>query len=202
MIVRYISDLHLYDPALPYWEFDPQTRSDRILDNWNRTVQPSDLTFILGDIGYPEDITFRLISKLYGMKVLIRGNHDDVENWTTEQKKVFDSIHDYIFSNGVLLIHRPQDRALFSLNIDLDKPSDCYFHVPENSFKKPDWIVHGHLHTITAERVAGDYEQFVKDTHRLNCSADMIEFCPRTMLELAYYKEQAIATERKTNYGS
>lgn len=154
-----------------------------------------DLTFILGDIGPPVSKTFETIKLLNGKKILIRGNHDDVQTWREDERSVFDAIHDYVLSNGVLLIHRPEDRRLFSLDIDPKAPTDDFIIPKPEDKGAVKWVIHGHLHTIAAEKYAGDYKQFVRESNRYNCCVDFIDFAPRTVLELAYYKELAINTD-------
>ena len=200
-MVRYIADLHLYDPAITYWEASPETRVERIIENWKRTVSDEDLTFILGDIGMQSQITFDTMKSLTGRKILVRGNHDDVHSWTPEWKSIFEGIYDYVLSNGVLLIHRPQDRLMFNLDIDVP-PANNYFVPKPEHIGKAEWVIHGHLHTLQAEEVAGDYIQYVHEVNRYNCAADMIDFCPRNILELAYYKEQVINTRKGDDYGN
>ena len=197
MTVRYIADLHLYDPAVTYWEVDPETRVPRLIDNWNNIVLKDDVTFILGDIGPSITSTFDTLSELYGLKILVRGNHDDIENWSIQQRRVFDAIYDYILSNNVLLIHRPQDRLLFTSDMEPSQIDGCFINPLAFHKNKAKWVIHGHLHTVEAIKVAGDYKQYIREPNRYNCAADLIGLCPRTVQELAYYKDQVVSTEKE-----
>ena len=75
------SDLHLYHDR----EFVYKPRgfnsidemNEAILENWNKTVDNSDIVYILGDIMLNDnDKGMELFNKLNGIFYIIRGNHD------------------------------------------------------------------------------------------------------------------------------
>jgi len=48
-----------------------------IIENWNKTVKPDDLVFVLGDVSFhSKERTTEIITSLFGRKMLIYGNHD------------------------------------------------------------------------------------------------------------------------------
>ena len=48
-----------------------------ILQEWNKTVSPKDLTYILGDVSFGKSQeAAKWVNRLNGTKILIEGNHD------------------------------------------------------------------------------------------------------------------------------
>ena len=166
-IIRYIGDLHLYDPAVIRWCPDPTERITTLISNWNNTVGEDDVTFVLGDVGYNCLLTWETLKQLMGKKILILGNHDKPKEWSSMAFSVFSAIYPHLLSNGTLLIHKPQDRLRFT---------------------DYQWCIHAHLHNYEAEVMADDHKKYLIDTYRLNCAADMIDLCPQTAQGLIYKK--------------
>lgn len=82
-----------------------------IVENWNKTVTPSDKVYILGDFSWLNGHdTEEILRNLNGIKFLIKGNHD---RWSKDSscKRYFQGIYDYkmISDNGrkVVLSHYP-----------------------------------------------------------------------------------------------
>lgn len=134
-------------------------------------VAPEDLTFILGDVGINCAMTWQTIKSLNGHKILILGNHDLAQFWPDYAIKLFDAIYPYLLLDNTLLIHKPGDRV---------------------QFQGYSWVIHGHLHTREAEILVGDQKDYIQDTRRLNCAADMINLCPQTIQGLLYLKSEYI----------
>lgn len=56
---------------------DVQEMNETLIKNWNDTVNPDDIIFILGDIAFGGAATFEeIVPKLNGRKYLVLGNHD------------------------------------------------------------------------------------------------------------------------------
>lgn len=54
---------------------------NEIVRLWNARVKPDDTMYHLGDFAFgPIDLQKRILGKLNGIKILIRGNHDGSEN--------------------------------------------------------------------------------------------------------------------------
>lgn len=78
------SDLHLWDPmAQRLWrrpEANARAMSDRMLDEWERTVGADDLVLCLGDVAHPYGLADpKLAARLRaapGRRLLVLGNHD------------------------------------------------------------------------------------------------------------------------------
>ena len=69
-------------------------KDEKIIENWNTTVSPEDIVFILGDFG---DMDYWY--KLNGKKTLIKGNHDN--------PKYCDILYPIIYENFFILSHEP-----------------------------------------------------------------------------------------------
>jgi calcineurin-like phosphoesterase family protein len=82
-MIYFTSDLHLsvypsyskLNPGIEYRDYN----TDRIIENWNKTIRPEDVVYVLGDFGSfrsIEDVEETLAS-LNGKKHLIVGNNDN-----------------------------------------------------------------------------------------------------------------------------
>lgn len=65
---------------------DSVEMNETIISNWNRVVDKDDLIYHLGDFCFGgDDIFARLIGRLHGLIVFIKGNHDKVA-WKNRHK--------------------------------------------------------------------------------------------------------------------
>lgn len=87
----YISDLHLLHKNCIGFDERPfadlEEMHEAILANWNRKVTNSDTVYILGDAtlyGKKED-AIALVARMKGKKVLVRGNHDHIDDYRYQQ---------------------------------------------------------------------------------------------------------------------
>lgn len=83
----YISDLHfLHKNCI---QFDERPFSDieemqRVMvEKWNRKITNGDTVYILGDVSMrgKKDDLIALVATLKGKKILVKGNHDSVEDY-------------------------------------------------------------------------------------------------------------------------
>lgn len=80
--IWFTSDLHLYHKNIiklcnrPF--ADVEEMSNTLVENWNSVVKEDDLVFNLGDFCWSECsiVWSKLIDKLNGRQILIKGNHD------------------------------------------------------------------------------------------------------------------------------
>lgn len=101
------SDLHLDHANII--KYCPTTRghfksvdemNHSIITDWNNNVEPTDLTYILGDVAFAKvDRTVELLSKLNGKKILIVGNHDSHLLKHSKFVNCFESVHQYLEVN-------------------------------------------------------------------------------------------------------
>ena len=75
----FIADTHFGDDNIRRYEnrpYESVSEMDRaMIENWNKTVNENDEIYILGDFG-AEGYEREILSRLNGVKYLIKGNHD------------------------------------------------------------------------------------------------------------------------------
>lgn len=132
----FIADMHFGHTNIIKYCNRPFNSTDEmdniIIDNWNSTVKNNDVVWILGDISiYSRKRTSEILSKLNGIKKLIRGNHD---NFTDEFYRScgisFVSKYPVLLKKFFILSHAP---------IDIEDSSvvyNIYGHVHNN----PDFL--------------------------------------------------------------
>lgn len=123
--IYFIADTHFNEPEVfrmsgEYKNFYNCAAKDRsMVENWNKTVKPDDIVYILGDFGDPQ-----YAEKLNGKKYLIQGNHD-----IYGKSGFFEKEYDVpiLFKNFFILSHEPQYIP------DTNSPFACIFgHVHNN----------------------------------------------------------------------
>lgn len=78
-----------------------------MIDRWNSVVKPTDKIYHVGDVAFTNATGFdKVMSRLNGTKVLIKGNHDD---WFKPQKylEYFKDIRAYHVLDKIVLAHVP-----------------------------------------------------------------------------------------------
>lgn len=105
----FTSDTHFYHHGIitlckrPY--VDAEAMNEALVTNWNNTVKPDDVVFHLGDVIFSRNLD--IVAKLNGTKVLVHGNHDNVEKLTP----YFDAVMHYhemkIEGHKVVMFHYP-----------------------------------------------------------------------------------------------
>ena len=170
MQIRYIADLHLYDPTSINWRGTKYTSLDHaaqtILVNWNNVVNPDDITVIVGDIGKQCGKTIDILRALKGTKVLVMGNHD------------------YEWNFDVL-----KDRCdFYSVLESLKLPKGLIVHIPEVGHYAQT-IIHGHQHEYESSAMFRARASYEHDNYRYNCAADLNGMKPCTFNELVTNKE-------------
>jgi len=87
--------------------FCPQTRArfnndvthmnETMILEWNSKVEPDDLVYLIGDIAFMSGSdAAKVMGRLNGEKILIRGNHDVKTLMDVNFRKSFKEIHDYL----------------------------------------------------------------------------------------------------------
>jgi calcineurin-like phosphoesterase family protein len=85
------------------WD-NPDDMDEEMVKRWNETVRPNDKVYHLGDVVINRK-ALKILSRLNGDKVLIKGNHDifKLEDYTP----YFRDIRGYHVMNGMILSHIP-----------------------------------------------------------------------------------------------
>ena len=84
---------------------------------WNERVKPTDKVYHLGDVVIARK-ALKIMERLNGDKVLIRGNHDIYKD--EDYSKYFRSIRAYHVMNGMILSHipvHPESLGRFGVNL-------------------------------------------------------------------------------------
>lgn len=184
---RYIADLHLSHANIIRFDSRPfdsvEEMNETIISNWNKKVKSGDTTYILGDFCWGKEPDWiKILDRLNGNKVLIRGNHDLKQMSKTLKDKFL-----YI-----------KDRHEIS---DCEKKI-VLSHYPELAYKSsynPNvFMLHGHVHYRTNE--AKHVRKWVKDLKEscvndwdnkgqiinVGCMLKEMDYTPRTLMEILH----------------
>ena len=135
-----------------------------MINRWNKTVNPDDDVYIIGDFAYRSDNVLEILDKLKGKKHLVIGNHDVKNLKNSEFRKRFVEIKDIITvnENGIRIVL-------------------CHYPMIEwNGMYREAWHFFGHIHNNenNAQKIMRTIPKAV------NVGADLIDFTPRTAKEL------------------
>ena len=83
---------------------DPDEMDEAMVKAWNERVKPTDKVYHLGDVVINRK-SLKIMSRLNGDKVLIRGNHDIFRD--DEYRMYFRELRAYHVMNGMILSHIP-----------------------------------------------------------------------------------------------
>jgi calcineurin-like phosphoesterase family protein len=83
---------------------DPDEMDEEMVKRWNETVRPNDKVYHLGDVVINRK-ALKIMHRLNGDKVLIRGNHDIFRD--DEYREHFRELRAYHVMNGMILSHIP-----------------------------------------------------------------------------------------------
>ena len=96
---------------------DPDEMDEEMVKRWNETVKPTDKVYHLGDVVINRK-ALKIMHRLNGDKVLIRGNHDIFPD--VEYRQHFRELRAYHVMNGMILSHiplHPESLGRFGVNI-------------------------------------------------------------------------------------
>jgi len=71
--------------------------NENMIENWNAVVSPNDQVIVVGDFSFMDlEETKAICRRLYGIKTLVRGNHDKAHSDIWFQKAGFDTVTEHI----------------------------------------------------------------------------------------------------------
>jgi|Laugrespbdmm15sd_2_1035082.scaffolds.fasta_scaffold46508_3 calcineurin-like phosphoesterase family protein len=77
--------------------FDTDEMDETIIKNWNALISFNDIVYILGDVAFANaDRAARLVNRLNGTKILVKGNHDTKILREPVFRACFAEVHDYL----------------------------------------------------------------------------------------------------------
>ena len=129
-----------------------------MIENWNKTVKPTDRIYHLGDVVYKCKNRDEIMQRLNGEKVLIKGNHDrDQLGW---YMKYFKDIKGTVHIDGNYLLS----------------------HFPIHPDSKGRFVrgLHGHIHAQTVMKSSLVHCGFVRepDPWYRNCCVEVNNYTP------------------------
>lgn len=173
--IFYISDWHYGHRNCLSFDNRPFTSVEdmnaALVERWNSVVRPEDTVYVLGDMFWckPSDAV-PVLKSLRGTKILVKGNHDRVNN--EEFRAQFADVRDYmeIDDNGRKLVL-------------------CHYPIPcfRNHFRG--WYhLYGHVHS-SFEYQMMEHDRFVMwELHRRKCAMynvgammPWMDYTPRTL---------------------
>lgn len=110
----FTSDTHFFHKNLLKYRQEFATveeMNEKLIENYNRLVRPTDIVFHLGDFSFKINQTESILNRLNGQKHLVMGNHDyEYENKYRKMNK-FNWIKSYhrlrINKEKIMLFHHP-----------------------------------------------------------------------------------------------
>src|SRR5579859_2315933 len=103
-----ISDTHLNHAKIATYCDRPENFTELILKRWNERVRPEDTVIHLGDVAIgPRQLIAPQIRLLNGIKILVRGNHDQHSSCSWWMDNGFAFACDSVIVKNCLLTHRP-----------------------------------------------------------------------------------------------
>ena len=120
----------------------PEEMDEFMVEAWNARVRPNDKVYHLGDVVINRK-ALKIMSRLNGDKVLIRGNHDIFPD--VEYREYFRELRAYHVMNGMILSHIPiheESLGRFGVNI--------HGHTHANRVMK-DGVVDVRYHNVCVE---------------------------------------------------
>jgi hypothetical protein len=136
----------------------PEEMDEAMVERWNAKVKPMDKVYHLGDVVINRK-ALKIMHRLNGDKVLIRGNHDIFRD--TEYREHFRELRAYHVMNGMILSHIP---------------------IHEDSLGRFGVNIHGHLHAnrVMKKTRWGNTEHFDEsiDTRYHCVCVEQTDFAP------------------------
>lgn len=107
-----------------------------MVERWNSVVKPKDRIYHLGDVAIPRR-GLKVLERLNGRKVLVRGNHDIFK--LSDYAQYFDDVRGCFYHHEFMMSHIPLHPELF-----------------EQRFKGN---IHGHLHCHNVRLADGELDK-------------------------------------------
>ena len=140
---------------------DPNEMDEDMVRMWNETVRPTDKVYHLGDVVINRK-SLKILDRLNGDKVLIRGNHDifKLEDYT----KYFRDVRGYHVMDNMILSHipvHPDSKGRFKANI--------HGHLHSRNLPDPFYI------NVSVEQIGFKPILFEEIRTRVNIPQDIID---------------------------
>jgi calcineurin-like phosphoesterase family protein len=182
----FISDPHFFHENVIRFDKRPFTSVEemnaKMRDWWNNTVSTKDRVHILGDFIWlpPSDPEYIKFTKsLNGKKVLIKGNHDNVEKFSSELKNCFEDIKSRkeikLNKKRIIMDHYP----LMMYRHDTDT-NVFHFHGHTHITYEQDWVEKWTRELINNRTAGSPTGQIIN----VGCMMPYMNYIPRTFEEI------------------
>ena len=182
----FISDPHFFHENVIRFDKRPFTcieqMNAQMRDWWNNTVSEKDRIYILGDFIWlpPSDPEYIKFTKsLNGKKVLIKGNHDNVEKFSSELKNCFEDIQNRkeikLNKKRIIMDHYP----LMMYRHDTDS-NVFHFHGHTHITGEQDWVEKWTRALIFNRGMGTPTGQIIN----VGCMMPYMNYIPRTFEEI------------------
>ncbi len=130
---------------------------EALIENFNKHVQPNDISIWVGDIAfYPDDVANQILHRCNGYKIQVIGNHDF-------SKKKLKKLH----FNETHIVY----------NLTIDGTTVAFTHYPMDNLPSG-WInIHGHVHKGKPDKAATN--------RHINVNCEFINYEPIGLDQLA-----------------
>lgn len=168
----FTADLHVFHRSVigfcqrPFRDLDEM--HGEIVRRWNAVVLPEDTVYVLGDVSFAnKEKTASIVSRLNGVKVLGRGNHDWGHSVSWWRDVGFAEVRDGLFRvEEFRCSHFPEVASMEAYD---NRPKLLSYGSPTNGTP----LLHGHVHT--AWKQLGS---------QINVGMDVWEYAPVSIDEL------------------
>ena len=184
--IFFTSDLHFqHDNILKYCNrpfISVEEMNKTIIENWNKVVGEKDVVFILGDFCFrsTRSTWVHFLSKLNGVKYLVRGNHDRHKDIPFDKLEQVDEM---------LNIHIKGDEEI----PDGQRITLCHYPmITWYQSNRGSWQLFGHIHTIpNSTGSETSYVQARISPNQYDVGVDQNNFTP-----LSYEEVKVIITKQ------
>jgi calcineurin-like phosphoesterase family protein len=165
------------DDGTPLRVFDDVTHmNEYMVMQHNRTVQPNDKVYFLGDVAMPKTAeALNILARMNGEKILIKGNHDSCK--ASQYLQYFKDIRGVYHIEGFVMSHvplHPESLTRWGINI------------------------HGHLHQREVLIRGFNNKPIGPDTRYFSvCMERLDDYQPIALEEI---KKQALVREQHSQY--
>lgn len=186
----YISDLHI--GCMNKYEGRTLETDQKLKENWNKVVTNADTVYILGDIGRggtnkDNEYLASFLAALKGKKILIRGNHDRLDDIRIKQQ--FTEIYDYkeiidsfegkayklILSHYPILMWNGQHKGYIHLygHVHTSLEDDCFIEALKELNDE-----------FQCQTIMGRNDCPQAKAYNVGAMLPYINYCPRTLKEI------------------
>ena len=165
-----ISDLHLDHKKI--LEFCPnrvgtslEEHNEWLVSQWNSVVKKRVQVYVLGDVAFSQESLDKYLSRMIGIKHMVRGNHDKFD--TALYLKYFKNVYGLVKKRGFWMSHAP-------------------IHPQELRGKRN---IHGHVHNNSVSRWNPAINNWELDPNYINACVDACNGIPICLARIVTGKQ-------------